>query len=458
MLDKLKNIFNKDGIQTDDDIIRKKRFLAFGTVILVIIGMLFYSYWAFVQKQKKLYGNAEVKREDLLSEEERQADWKSRIESDFTELQQQNKELYDRINTLMQQIEAERERNEMTKQEIQDLLEQRTAPDITKPTKIPEKTPEEEKSIIEEKPGKNTEGDNKSQKKEAKTVDMNILPPPPKPYEGNKTQEGYQQYYNKNSKYMNQPVTSSKNTTETEEEKSIYVYKAENASSASDNASQESFYIPSGSFVRGVLLTGVDAPTMQVGEQEPQPVLLNLNEETILPNRYRSNMIDCIGIGSARGDLSSERAYIRMVKISCIEEGSERKVVDTEIQGWIMGEDGKTGLRGRLVSKQGSILAKALIAGFAQGVADAFTETAQDVSVTPEGSVSTIDPDNAFQAAGFEGVGTAMEKLADFYMNMAESMFPVIEIGAGRSVTMVVKDGKEFVFMDKEIKDTPLKD
>jgi len=453
MLDKLKNVFNKDGIQTDDDIIKKKRFMAFGVLLLFIIGILVFSYWSFVQKQQKLHAGKKIEREGLLSKSEKQIDWKSRIEADFSELKQQNKELRTQINSLVQQLKKEKKENEITKQEITEMLKQK----INQEKQIIEKTTTEKTTTKENKDAENKlSKDNKSTEEEAKTVNMDILPPPPKPYENNNEQEGYKQYYNKNSNYMKQPVTNPESTTG-EEEKSIYVYEADKASLTKDNASQESFYIPSGSFVRGVLLTGVDAPTMQVGEQQPQPVLINLNENTILPNRYRSNMIDCIGIGSARGDLSSERAYIRMVKLSCIEEGYEKKVVDTNIQGWIMGEDGKVGLRGRLVSKQGTILAKALVAGFAEGVANAFTQAASDISVTPEGSTKTIDPDKAFQAAGLEGVGNAMSKLAEFYMKMAESMFPVIEVGAGRNVTMVLKDGKEFVLMNKDIEKTPLK-
>ncbi|MEC9492025.1 TrbI/VirB10 family protein [Flexistipes sp.] len=453
MLDKLKNVFNKDGIQTDDDIIKKKRFMAFGVLLLFIIGILVFSYWSFVQKQQKLHAGKKIEREGLLSKSEKQVDWKSRIEADFSELKQQNKELRTQINSLVQQLKKEKKENEITKQEITEMLKQK----INQEKQIIEKTTTEKTTTEENKDAENKlSKDNKSTEEEAKTVNMDILPPPPKPYENNKEQEGYKQYYNKNSNYMKQPVTNPESTTG-EEEKSIYVYEADKASLTKDNASQESFYIPSGSFVRGVLLTGVDAPTMQVGEQQPQPVLINLNENTILPNRYRSNMIDCIGIGSARGDLSSERAYIRMVKLSCIEEGYEKKVVDTNIQGWIMGEDGKVGLRGRLVSKQGTILAKALVAGFAEGVANAFTQAASDISVTPEGSTKSIDPDKAFQAAGLEGVGNAMSKLAEFYMKMAESMFPVIEVGAGRNVTMVLKDGKEFVLMNKDIEKTPLK-
>jgi hypothetical protein len=39
---------------------------------------------------------------------------------------------------------------------------------------------------------------------------------------------------------------------------------------------------------------------------------------------------------------------------------------------------------------------------------------------------------------------------------MAESMFPVIEVGAGRNITIVVKDGKDYVLEPKNIQDNPL--
>ncbi len=462
MLHKLKNIFNKDGIQTDDDIIRKKRMMSFGVVLLIIVAILGYSYYAFVQKQKKLYANKKQIERGLLDKDERKEDWKARIESDFTELQKQNKELRNQIQSLLKELEKEK-KNDISQEEINKLIEEkqgRLSKEIEEKFNTKkEKAEQTEKADITDNKTNKEKDKNKKQVNgdEAKKAKMDILPPPPKPYESKKQEKGYEQYYNKD--YVKNDKTSKASTTDTgEEKKNIYVYKPSEASLSKNSSSDnESFYIPSGSFVRGVLLTGVDAPTMQVGKQEPQPVLINLNEETILPNRYRSNMIDCVGIGSARGDLSSERAYIRMVKISCIEEDSERKVVDTSLQGWIMGEDGKTGLRGRLVSKQGSILAKALVAGFAEGVANAFTEASSNISVTPEGSTKTIESDKAFQAAGFEGVGKAMTKLADFYMNMAESMFPVIEVGAGRSVTMVVKNGKSFNLVDKKIKDNPLK-
>ena len=54
MIGRLKNLFNRNSVQTDDDIIRKKRIYAFLIAIAVIVGILAYSYWGFVRKQAKL--------------------------------------------------------------------------------------------------------------------------------------------------------------------------------------------------------------------------------------------------------------------------------------------------------------------------------------------------------------------------------------------------------------------
>jgi conjugal transfer pilus assembly protein TraB len=425
----IQNVLNKDGILTDEDIIKRKRLMAFAVLLGLILLILSYSYYAFIQKQKRLTAGQRVMRtESLLSDSEKKADWQARMESEFDLLKKENEQLKLQLGGLHDNWTEVTEK-QLSEDDIERLIQENT----------PQPQPQQDKNNKVEVATEAVE-----KKKEAgKKVDLNLLPEPPKPSAyTNLSPGGLYNYAALGNKATKQ---------EKEEDPGLYVYKPEKA--AEDNETDDSFYIPAGSFVRGVLLTGVDAPTMQSGDSNPQPVLLNLNKDAILPNSYRSNMIDCIAIGSARGDLSAERVYIRMVNISCVEKSTARKVVDTEVSGWVIGEDGKVGVRGRLVSKQGSILAKALVAGFAQGVSDAFSTSANNVITTSEGTVTSIDPDQTFKAAGFKG---AMEKLADFYMNMAESMFPVIEVGAGRNITIVVKDGKDYVLEPKNIQDNPL--
>lgn len=70
-----------------------------------------------------------------------------------------------------------------------------------------------------------------------------------------------------------------------------------------------------------------------------------------MPNLYRSGIKRCFVTANATGELASERVLIRLDRLSCIDENGG--AVDKKIQGYVSGEDGKTGLRARLVTKSG---------------------------------------------------------------------------------------------------------
>ncbi|MBI5899073.1 MAG: conjugal transfer protein TraB [Rhodocyclales bacterium] len=176
-------------------------------------------------------------------------------------------------------------------------------------------------------------------------------------------------------------------------------------------------YIPSGAFTRAILLGGLDAPTGGQSQRNPQPVLLRLVDNAVLPNHFRSRIKECFVVGAGYGDVSSERAYIRTESLSCVTR--DGTAIDVPIKGYVAGEDGKAGMRGRLVSKQGQLLANALLAGVASGIGQAFQQSSTTMSVSPLGATSTVEPGKQFEA----GFGT------------------VIEIDAGRTVDVVITQG-----------------
>jgi conjugal transfer pilus assembly protein TraB len=198
-------------------------------------------------------------------------------------------------------------------------------------------------------------------------------------------------------------------------------------------------YLPSGSFVQAVLLGGLDAPTGGQAQRNPQPVLLRLSDHAVLPNHFRARVKECFVVGAGYGDVSAERAYIRTESLSCVlRDGS---AIDVPIKGYIAGEDGKAGLRGRLVSKQGQILANALLAGIAGGIGSAFQQQSTTFSVSPLGTTSTTDPGRQLETGIGSGVGKALDRLAGYYINLAEKTFPVVEIDAGRTVDVILTQG-----------------
>jgi len=201
--------------------------------------------------------------------------------------------------------------------------------------------------------------------------------------------------------------------------------------------------IPAGSFMDAVLLNGIDAPTGGNGQSQPIPILMRITNYAQLPNKWRSDVRNCFIEGEAKGDLSSDRAYIRVDKISCVTPAGKR--ITKSISGYVTGEDGKVGLAGRVVSKQGAMLARTLAAGFLQGVGQAFQQSQQTVSISPltGGSTTTsaLDGKTMLKMGIGGGMSKATEKLAEFYMNLAKEMFPVIEIDSGRNVNIVLLSG-----------------
>jgi conjugal transfer pilus assembly protein TraB len=198
-------------------------------------------------------------------------------------------------------------------------------------------------------------------------------------------------------------------------------------------------YIPSGAFARAILLGGLDAPTGGQAQRNPQPVLLRLADNAVLPNHFRSRVKECFVVGAGYGDVSSERAYIRTESLSCVTR--DGTAIDVPIKGYVTGEDGKAGMRGRLISKQGQILANALLAGVASGIGHAFQQGSTTLSISPLGATGTVDPGKQLEAGLGTGVGRALDRLAQYYISLAEKVFPVIEVDAGRTVDVVVTQG-----------------
>ena len=205
-------------------------------------------------------------------------------------------------------------------------------------------------------------------------------------------------------------------------------------------------YVPSGTFVRAVLLSGLDAPTGGQAQSNPQPVLLRMVDDSQLPNRFRSHMKACHIVATGYGDLSSERAYIRTESLSCITQSGA--ALDVPIKGYVAGEDGKAGMRGRLVTKQGQVLANALIAGIGSGLGQAFQQNATLTSTSALGTTTSVEPGKQFQAGVTAGVGKAFDRLAQYYITLAEKLFPVIEVGAGRTVDVVLTRGADLPIGD----------
>jgi|RifCSPlowO2_12_1023861.scaffolds.fasta_scaffold00029_15 conjugal transfer pilus assembly protein TraB len=195
------------------------------------------------------------------------------------------------------------------------------------------------------------------------------------------------------------------------------------------------------SFTRGTLLGGLDAPTGGQAQSNPHPVLIRLSDNSVLPNRFRGEYRDCFVIAAGYGDISSERAYLRTENLSCVRP--DGATLEVKIQGSVYGEDGKVGMRGRLVTKQGQMLANALLAGVVSGIGQGLATSSTTYSTSALGTIASNggSGSDAYRAGIGTGVGKALDRLAQYYIKLAENTFPVIEIDASREVDVVITKG-----------------
>ena len=203
-------------------------------------------------------------------------------------------------------------------------------------------------------------------------------------------------------------------------------------------------FLPTGTMLHGVLLSGLYAPTGVNARKDPFPVVLRVQDEAIMPNLRRADLRECFLTLSGYGDLSSERALLRGETMSCI--ANDNSVIEAKFPGYAVGEDGKAGIRGKLITRNGRTLRNAMLAGFASGIGEAFQSNAvpkldisSDGSTTYQAAFSSRTINNGL----FNGASEALNRLADYYMSLAEQTFPVIEVNAGRDVTVTLTQGTE---------------
>jgi conjugal transfer pilus assembly protein TraB len=210
-------------------------------------------------------------------------------------------------------------------------------------------------------------------------------------------------------------------------------------------------FLPADSFVRVAMLNGVDAPTGGQVESDPLPITLHVLDTANLANKYKLNIKDCRFLAGAWGDLNSQRTMARLVNMTCIIDG---QTVELPVKGVLMGEDGKVGVRGRLVTKQGQLIANSLLSGFAGAVGQAFSQSATTTSISPLGATATVTPGQAWKAGVGGGLSSTGNALQQYFLKAADKMFPVIETDSGRVIEVLITKGVEYTLGPKDNGDT----
>jgi conjugal transfer pilus assembly protein TraB len=202
--------------------------------------------------------------------------------------------------------------------------------------------------------------------------------------------------------------------------------------------------IPAGAFARTILLSGLDASAAMNASSDPRPMLLRIIDPGTLPRRFQSDLKDCHCTASAFGDLSSERIYARLEKLTCIERKTG-EIIETQVAGYVAGPDGKAGIRGIVASKDGQYLGRSLVGGLFAGLSNIANPQNRRATVNPffPGASQVAPPSigENFISGMSSGATSALDRLSQYYIDRAEQLQPVIQVAAGQEVDIVFTEG-----------------
>ncbi|HBV12571.1 MAG TPA: conjugal transfer protein TraB, partial [Brevundimonas sp.] len=200
------------------------------------------------------------------------------------------------------------------------------------------------------------------------------------------------------------------------------------------------------SFATAKVIVGVDAAAGVQSQTDPLPVVLRVTgpARSVLQNGklLTTKIQGCLINGAARGELSSEKVYVKLQKMTCPQPGGRYAV--SEVKGFIA-FGGKTGVRGRVVSREGSLVSQAFIAGLVGGFGRGFAANSNNALTQPnvivDGKRQDLSMGDIAKGGLGEGVSQTGDMVSKYLIERAEQYQPVIEMPTGVDVEIVFLEG-----------------
>ena len=205
-------------------------------------------------------------------------------------------------------------------------------------------------------------------------------------------------------------------------------------------------FLPPNSYASARVIVGVDASAGVASQTDPPPVVLRITgpARSVLQNGkvLTTRIQGCIVNGAARGDLSSEKVYVKLARMTCDQPGG--RVAVSEVKGFISFA-GKSGVRGRVVSREGNLVTQALLAGIVGGFGRGFSANANStfsgVTTNADGTRSKLSAGDILGGGLGQGAADAADTVSKYLIERAEQYQPVVEMPTGIDVEIVFLDG-----------------
>ncbi|MBM3926873.1 conjugal transfer pilus assembly protein TraB [Sphingomonas sp. OV641] len=206
-------------------------------------------------------------------------------------------------------------------------------------------------------------------------------------------------------------------------------------------------YLPPNSIAKAKVIVGVDASAGVQSQTDPLPVILRITgpARSVYQNgKLLTTRIEgCVINGAARGDLSSEKVYVKLQRMTCPQANGRFAVSD--VKGFISFA-GKTGVRGRVVSREGSLAMQAFFAGLVGGAGNALnTAFNQPLATFETDGKGGINRTPSIGNVGLRALGGGADQsgrtVSKYLIERAEQYQPIIEMPTGIDVEIVFLEG-----------------
>jgi hypothetical protein len=196
----------------------------------------------------------------------------------------------------------------------------------------------------------------------------------------------------------------------------------------------EGVVLPTGSYVKAKLMTGIEAP-----EGKTYPVLLQLDYAYIVPNHHKLDLTGCFMIAKSQGDLSTERVQMQATKLSCVSK--EGRMFERDVNGFIADDkDNSFAVIGSVNSKQDRVAAMGFLSSIVQGVGQAIQQAQTTQQVTPLGGNESMLTGNQMEYIGAGGAANAAGMVTQWYLKQAQNLLPTINVGSGQDIWIVMQE------------------
>jgi len=183
-------------------------------------------------------------------------------------------------------------------------------------------------------------------------------------------------------------------------------------------------------------MTGAKVP-VEAGSasnaNDTYPIFFKVGKKSMISNGFSQDIENCIALGSARGNGNSERALVHILKLSCTDPSGkyryEADIKSGNINAYVMGSDNLLGMPGVREDVSSPFVYKSLMAGFLQGVANAYSAVPSVVGISGEIQDGGA---NQFSEGFAQGTSESLGALAEYYLDLATTITGIIVLARSK--------------------------